>query len=80
MAELESVREAVVDLVGDGGPEFWWPSDRGWVVTTDHDLLSTYVGCSAETARLLLAEPALETLPVTPWTRVDWDTVPPRTP
>ncbi|MGW4494072.1 hypothetical protein [Streptomyces sp. NPDC004376] len=80
LTELESVREAVGDAVGDSGPEFWWPGDRGWVVTTDYDLLSTYVGCSAEAARLLLDEPALETLPVTPLTRVDRDTVPPRNP
>lgn len=72
LAGLESVREAVKDRVGDSGPEFWWPDDRSWVVTTDFDLLATYVGCSKETAELLLADEALETLPVTPETRVDW--------
>ncbi|WP_018544934.1 hypothetical protein [Streptomyces sp. LaPpAH-108] len=80
LTELENVREAVRELVGDDGPEFWWPQDRAWVVTTDYDLLSTYVGCSARTARLLLDEPGLETLPVASGTRVDWYTVPPRHP
>jgi len=80
LADLETVREAVRDVVGDSGPEFWWPEDRSWVVATDYDLLSTYVGCSAETAELLLGDDALETLPVTPQTRVDWETDPPQHP
>ena len=37
--------------------------DRSWVVTTDYDLLSSYVGCSAESAELLLGDDVLETLP-----------------
>ncbi|MFD7442971.1 hypothetical protein [Streptomyces sp. NPDC059909] len=47
------------------------------MVTTDYDLLSTYVGCSAQTSELLLADDELEILPVTLQTRVDWDTKPP---
>jgi hypothetical protein len=74
LAGLEAVREAVMDIVGDSGPEFWWPQDRTWAVTTDFDLLSTYVGCSARTAELLLGDDELETLPVTPQNRVDWET------
>ncbi|MEV7028457.1 hypothetical protein AB0O00_40865, partial [Kitasatospora sp. NPDC093558] len=54
------------------GPEFWWPEDRSWVVTSDYDLLSTYVGCSAETAALILADDGIEALPVTLGTRVDF--------
>ncbi|MYT73443.1 MULTISPECIES: hypothetical protein [unclassified Streptomyces] len=71
LAALEEVRRSVADVVGDSGPEFWWPEDRSWVVTTDFDLLSTYVGCSARTAELLHADGALETIAVTPSTRVD---------
>ncbi|MFG3495082.1 hypothetical protein [Streptomyces sp. NPDC047928] len=77
LTDLEKVRESVRDLVGESGPEFWWPHDRSWVVTTDYDLLSTYVGCSAEISELLLADGELETLPVTLQTRVDWGTKPP---
>ncbi|WP_330461620.1 hypothetical protein OIB37_34990 [Streptomyces sp. NBC_00820] len=80
LSDLEPVREAVRDVVGDSGPEFWWPQDRSWAVTTDFDLLSTYVGCSTETAELLLGDDELETLPVTPQTRVDWQTHPPQRP
>ncbi|MGP3975829.1 hypothetical protein ACTWQF_17825 [Streptomyces sp. 8N114] len=72
MAGLESVREGTEETVGDSGPEFWWPQDRRWVVTTDYDLLSTYIGCSAATAELILGDDELEALPVTPRTRVDW--------
>ncbi|GGP80267.1 hypothetical protein [Streptomyces melanogenes] len=72
LAGLETVREEVADTVGTSGPEFWWPHDRSWVVTSDHDLLSTYIGCSAQTAQLLLDDAELETLPVTPQARVDW--------
>ncbi|GLF95332.1 hypothetical protein [Streptomyces yaizuensis] len=75
---LESVREELKEAVGESGPEFWWPQDHSWVVTSDHDLLSTYVGCSAETAGLLLRDDALETLLVTPHTRVDRETVRPQ--
>ncbi|GGS94293.1 hypothetical protein GCM10010206_66210 [Streptomyces cinerochromogenes] len=74
LADLETVREAVMNVVGQSGPEFWWPQDRSWVVTTDYDLLSTYVGCSAKTAERLLGDDELEALPVTPQTRVDWET------
>ncbi|WP_404962277.1 hypothetical protein [Streptomyces sp. 147326] len=72
LAGLESVREEVADRVGSAGPEFWWPQDRSWVVTTDYDLRSTYVGCSSEPAEQILDNDELEALPVTPQTRVDW--------
>ncbi|MFB7084280.1 hypothetical protein [Streptomyces sp. NPDC056296] len=71
LVDLETVRESVRDVVGESGPEFWWPQDRGWLVATDYDLVSTYVGCSAETAEVLLGDDELETLPVTLRTRVD---------
>ncbi|WP_328923748.1 hypothetical protein OG429_03335 [Streptomyces sp. NBC_00190] len=72
LADVESVREEVKGRVGSDGPEFWWPQDRSWVVTTDCDLLSTYVGCSNETAERILGDDELEALPVTSRTRVDW--------
>ncbi|MFD7906930.1 hypothetical protein ACFV4G_32425 [Kitasatospora sp. NPDC059747] len=79
LAGLDSSRPFVAAEVGlDAdyeeitGPEFWWPEDRSWVVTSDYDLLSTYVGCSAEAAALILADDGIEALPVTPGTRVDF--------
>ncbi|MFC4516354.1 hypothetical protein [Streptomyces ehimensis] len=73
LAGLDSTHAAVRAEIGDvDGPEFWWPQDRSWVVTTDHDLLSTYIGCSTETARRILRADELEVLPVTQQTRVDF--------
>ncbi|MEE1783520.1 hypothetical protein PUR71_11460 [Streptomyces sp. SP17BM10] len=58
-------------LEGVTGPECWWPEDRSRVVTSDYDPVSTYVGCSAEAAALILADEGIEALPVTPGARVD---------
>ncbi|MFD7459718.1 MULTISPECIES: hypothetical protein [unclassified Streptomyces] len=46
-------------------PDLWWPQDRAWCVGGDVDLVSTYVGGSAELIADLLADPDLETYPVT---------------
>lgn len=54
------------------GPEFWWPQDRSWVVTGDVDLVSTYVGGSANAAEHILGDPEIEALPVIPCARVDF--------
>lgn len=61
------------DVGRTDGPEFWWPQDRGWVVTSDADLVSTYVGCSATAAEHVLSCPEIEALLVTPKTRVDFN-------
>ncbi|MYV90533.1 hypothetical protein [Streptomyces sp. SID1034] len=73
LASLEAVRAAVAaDAGGMEGPEFWWPQDRSWVVTSDIDLVSTYVGCSAEATEDILNDPEIEALLVTPDTQVDF--------
>ncbi|MFD5079872.1 hypothetical protein [Streptomyces sp. NPDC058371] len=41
-------------------PDLWWPQDRAWCVGGDVDLVSTYVGGSAECVADLLATPGLE--------------------
>jgi hypothetical protein len=70
LAGLDDVRRSVAAEVCDmPGPEFWWPHDRSWVVTSD--MVSTYVGCSAEVAERILGDEEIEALPVTPRTRVD---------
>ncbi|MER5948167.1 hypothetical protein ABT127_19140 [Streptomyces sp. NPDC001904] len=55
----------------DCDPEFRWPADGSWVVTTDFGPAPTYVGCSTRTAELLHADGSLETIAVTTATRVD---------
>jgi hypothetical protein len=51
----------------------WWPDDRAWCVGTDIDLMTTYVGASAECVERLVADPSLEALPVPVDQRVTWD-------
>lgn len=51
--------------------EYWWPSDRRWCVCTDYDLMFTLVGGSKHLISRLLASGVLETLEVTPQTRID---------
>ncbi|MCV6975060.1 hypothetical protein H7J11_11260 [Mycobacterium bourgelatii] len=51
----------------------WWASDRQWCVATDIDLMSTYVGASRHCIQAILADDALEALPVTPDQRITWD-------
>ncbi|GAA0442682.1 hypothetical protein GCM10009544_01790 [Streptomyces stramineus] len=71
LPELETLRKMVEEEhTAMDGPEFWWPHDRSWVVTSDHDLTSTYVGCSQETAERILSDDEIEALSVTPHTRV----------
>jgi len=51
----------------------WWPDDRRWCVATDVDLMTTYVGGTADCAAAVLAEPRLESYPVTVDQKVTWD-------
>jgi hypothetical protein len=51
----------------------WWPADRAWLVATDIDLVSTYVGGTAGCIAELLARPDLEAVPAEPKQRVTWD-------
>ena len=67
---------------GLGWPDsasLWWPDDHSWCVATDIDLMSTYVGGSAECIGAVLADSRLETYPVSVDQTVDWrsDTVNP---
>jgi hypothetical protein len=57
----------------DQRASLWWPADRAWCVATDVDLLTTYVGGTAETIAAVTAHAALEALPVSPDQRVTWD-------
>lgn len=46
-------------------PNFWWPEDRAWFVSTEIDGPSTYVGGSERLIARLLADTELEVLPAT---------------
>jgi hypothetical protein len=53
------------------GPEYFWPFDRSWVVSTDYDLVSTYIACNGDLADRLLSDGILETFQVSLDSRVD---------
>lgn len=57
----------------------WWPESREWCVATDIDLMTTYVGGSAELIARIVASHDLEALDVPPTQGVtrDSDTVNP---
>ncbi|MDP9225249.1 MAG: hypothetical protein M3P18_15675 [Actinomycetota bacterium] len=44
-------------------PNYWWPDDRAWIVATEIDGFSTYVGGFQECIKGVLASPLLENLP-----------------
>jgi hypothetical protein len=44
-------------------PNYWWPDDRAWIVATEIDGFSTYVGGSRRCIDAVLASPLLEALP-----------------
>jgi hypothetical protein len=51
----------------------WWPADRAWCVTTDIDLMSTYVGASEAGVAALLETPGVEAWPASPDDPVGFD-------
>src|SRR5205823_537144 len=44
-------------------PSIWWPDDRAWIIATEIDLDSTYVGGTSAAIDALLADPAIEVVP-----------------
>jgi hypothetical protein len=57
----------------DQRAHLWWPDDRRWCVATDIDLMTTYVAGTIECVATVLADGALEALPVTVDQQVTWD-------
>ncbi len=49
----------------------WWPADRAWLVATDIDGYSTYVGVGHAAIEAVLADPDLDAVAVDPWTPLD---------
>lgn len=54
----------------DQSPSLFWPDDHAWLVATDVDLDSTYLGGSAALVRDLLADGRLEAVPASVTDRV----------
>jgi hypothetical protein len=53
-------------------PEYWWPADRSWCVCSDYDLPFTIVAGSKQLIDSILTNAYLESIQVTPDTRVDY--------
>jgi hypothetical protein len=58
--------ESVEDAPFSRSPSLWWPDDRAWLVATEVDLHSTYVGCSELCADVIVSDQRLEALPIEP--------------
>jgi hypothetical protein len=71
-AGLPTDFDAVRDAAGPvWGPTYIWPEDRGWLVMTDADVVSTYVACDSGAAEALTSDQELEVLLVTRATRIE---------
>jgi hypothetical protein len=53
-------------------PNWWWPDDRAWIVVSELDAPSTYVGGSGALVKAILGEPQLEAVMSDPNHRFDW--------
>lgn len=53
-------------------PEYWWPANHNWCLCTDYDLTFTILGGSRELIDTILKNANLESLEVTPRTRIDY--------
>jgi hypothetical protein len=51
----------------------WWPDDHAWVVATEIDLNSTYIGGTQACIDTILASPAFEAVPADIHDKVGWD-------
>ncbi len=54
-------------------PSIVWPDDHAWVTVTEVDFDSTIVGCSAEAADALCADPRLEAMVIPEGADLSWD-------
>jgi hypothetical protein len=53
-------------------PNWWWPDDRAWIVVSELDAPSTYVGGSEALVQAILNEPQIEAVNSHPEDRFDW--------
>lgn len=70
---VECAGQPLSDPPMQQSPSVWWPQDRAWFVATDVDLMSTFVGGTADCIAAVLANPNLEVWQVAADQRVDID-------
>jgi hypothetical protein len=69
---LEQLQRFLKETDRQFTPEYWWPEDRSWCVCSDYDLCFTIVGGSKQLVDCILTNADLESIKVTPDTRVDY--------
>jgi hypothetical protein len=57
-------------------PEYWWPQSQRWCVCSDYDLPFTIIGGSHGLIDQIGSNALLETVMVTPSTRIDYKSPP----
>ena len=60
------------DAAGGQTPALWWTGDRSWLVSTEVDSFSTYVGGTEEFVAELLASHDIEAVPSRLDAPLDW--------
>jgi hypothetical protein len=60
------------DAAGGQTPALWWPDDRSWLVSTEVDSYSTYVGGTEEFIAELVASHDIESIPSRLDAPLDW--------
>jgi len=60
---IEMALASVLGPVSQQSPHLWWPDDRAWIVATDVDFDSTYVGGTPRSIERLSTDSRLEVLP-----------------
>ncbi len=70
--QLEQLQRFLKETDRQFTPEYWWPEDRSWCVCSDYDLPFTVVGGTTGLIDSVLANTDLESIRVTPDTRVDY--------
>lgn len=60
------------DAAAGQSPALWWPDDHSWLVSTEVDAFSTYVGGSEDLIAALLANSEIEAVPTHLEAQLDW--------
>jgi hypothetical protein len=64
---IELAAANLADEPAEQSAGVWWPADRSWVVATDPDLVTSYVGAGAACIAAILVADGLEAAPAEPW-------------
>ena len=60
------------EAAGDQSPALWWPESRAWLVSTEVDAFSTYVGGPAQLIGELVRSDEIEAAPISLGAPLDW--------